>query len=82
MRTFIPYLIVPALYGILFAAARGGFSAAAALLNRRIFGKMNLPDAAVRTALFIFLAADLLAAASSAASALDDTVRDGYLMRE
>ena len=82
MRTFIPYLIVPVLYGILFAAARGGFSAAAALLNRRIFGKMNLPDAAVRTALFIFLAADLLAAASSAASALDDTVRDGYLMRE
>ncbi len=82
MRTYIPYLIVPALYGILFAAARGGFSAAAALLNRRIFGKMNLPDAAVRTALLIFLAADLLAAASSAASVLDDTVRDGYLMRE
>ena len=82
MRTYIPYLIVPALYGILFAAARGGLSAAAALLNRRIFGKMNLPDAAVRTALLIFLAADLLAAASSAASVLDDTVRDGYLMRE
>ena len=82
MRTFIPYLIVPALYGILFVIARGGFSAAAALLNRRIFGKMNLPDAAVRTALFIFLAADFLAAASAAASSLDDTVRDGYLMRE
>lgn len=82
MRTFIPYLIVPALYLCLFAAARGGFSAAAALLNRRIFGKMNLPDAAVRTALFIFLAADFLAAASAAASFLDDTVRDGYLMRE
>ena len=82
MRAFIPYLVVPAALIGLFIAAGGGFSAAAALLNRRVFRKMNLPDAAVRTALFIFLAADLLAAASAVSAALDDTVRDGYLLRE
>ncbi len=79
---YIPFLIVPIAYIALFAAARGGFSAAAALLNRTVLRKMNLPDTAVRTALLIFITADVLAAAATAASSLEDTVRDGYLLRE
>ncbi len=82
MIKYLPYLLVPAAYLGLFFAARGGPAAAAGLLNRRFLKKMNLPDAAVRTALLILLAADVLAAAVTAAADLDDTVKDGFLVRE
>lgn len=83
MREWIPYMIVPMAYLVLFAVSRGAFRASAGFLLRHIRRLAEYTNAGtLARALVIFLAADLLAACSAWQAKQSDTAASGYLVRE
>ncbi|MCR5295237.1 MAG: hypothetical protein K6E30_08740 [Lachnospiraceae bacterium] len=82
MYQFLLYPAVLLGFLILFLAAGGGLGVSAAFLNRRFLSGLGLSDQVVKISLIILLVSDLLAAAASGKAYLEDTAREGYLLRE